>query len=271
MESKLVSVIIPTYNAEKSIDRCLMSIVNQTYKNLQIICCDDCSKDNTYNILLEWAKKDSRIIVMRNKTNRRAAFSRNKCISKANGIYVAQIDDDDYCSIDRIEKQVKFLNENPEYGFVSTGAFYFDESGVWGQTQMEDDMVPTKEVFLWNAFFLNPSMMYRKEVLDAVGGYRIAKETRRSQDYDMHMRMYAAGFKAYTMSERLTYYYRGKKSFPKCKYEYRIDEAKIRWKNFKSLGLLPKGIPFVIKPLIVGIIPIRLIEKYKRSKKTIVE
>ena len=265
MESKLISVIIPTYNAEKTIDRCLESIVNQTYHNLQIICCDDCSTDGTYNKLLEWSKIDSRFLVMKNAVNSRAAFSRNRCIENAKGVYVAQIDDDDYCALDRIEKQAKFLDEHPEIGFVSTGAYYFDENGVWGHSQIKEDVEPTKEFFLWNAFFLNPSMMYRKDVLDTVGGYRVAKETRRAEDYDMHMRMYAAGYRGYTMSERLTYYYRGKNSFPKCKYEYRIDEAKIRWINYKKLGLLPKGIPYVIKPLIVGLIPIKLIESVKRS------
>ena len=57
----LVSVIIPTYNAGAVIDRCLTSVVNQTHTNLQIICCDDCSSDDTYQKLLAWTEKDSRI------------------------------------------------------------------------------------------------------------------------------------------------------------------------------------------------------------------
>lgn len=269
MQEKLVSVIIPTYNAERTIDKCLESIVNQTYRNLQIICCDDCSNDNTFTKLQEWANKDPRIEVLKNEANSRAAFTRNRCIERAEGAYIAQIDDDDYCAHDRIEKQVAFLESHPEYGFVSTGAYYFDDDGIWGQSQFMEDIIPSKEVFLWNAFFLNPSMMYRKEVVNSVGGYRIAKETRRSEDYDMHMRMYIAGYQGYTMAERLTYYYRGKNSFPKCKYEYRIDEAIIRWKNYKKLGLMPRGIPYVIKPLVIGLVPIKFIESLKRKKKSV--
>lgn len=260
----LVSVIIPTYNAGAVIDRCLTSVVNQTHTNLQIICCDDCSSDDTYQKLLAWTEKDSRITVMQNEVNSRAAFSRNRCIKMTEGKYVAQIDDDDYCEPDRIERQVRFLEDNPAYDFLGTGIYYFDENGVWGESEWEEDFAPQKEDFLFNAVFINPSMMYRREALEAVGGYRIAKETRRGQDYDLHMRMYAAGLKGYIMADRLTYYYRGKKSFPKCKYKYRIDEAKIRWKNFKALGLLPKGIHFVIKPLIVGLIPLSVIERIKR-------
>ena len=263
----LISVVIPTYNAESTIDRCLESIVNQTHKNLQILCCDDCSKDSTWDKLQEWANKDSRITIMQNERNSRAAFSRNRCIEKAEGLFIAQIDDDDYCALDRIEKQAIFLAEHPEYDFVGTGAYYFDESGVWGQSQREEGYSPEANDFLWNAVFLNPSMMYRAEALKAVGGYRIAKETRRGEDYDMHMRMYAAGYKAYVMPERLTYYYRGKNSFPKCKYEYRIDEFKIRYKNFKALGLMPKGIIYAVKPLIVGLVPIKFWERIKRARK----
>lgn len=259
----LVSVIIPTYNAGAVIDRCLTSVVNQTYTNLQIICCDDCSSDDTYQKLLAWTEKDSRITVMQNEVNSRAAFSRNRCIKIAEGKYVAQIDDDDYCVPYRIERQVCFLEAHPEYDFLGTGAYYFDENGVWGETDREKSFAPAKEDFLFNACFMNPTMMYRKKTLETVGGYRIARETRRGQDYDMHMRMYAAGLKGYILADRLTYYYRGKNSFPKCKYEYRIDEAKIRWINYKAMGLLPKGIPFVIKPLIVGLIPISVIEAIK--------
>ena len=102
----LVSVIIPTYNAGAVIDRCLTSVVNQTHTNLQIICCDDCSSDDTYQKLLAWTEKDSRITVMQNEVNSRAAFSRNRCIKMTEGKYVAQIDDDDYCEPDRIERQV---------------------------------------------------------------------------------------------------------------------------------------------------------------------
>lgn len=266
MQDVLISVVIPTYNAETTIDRCLESVVNQTHTNLQILCCDDCSKDGTWAKLTEWAQKDARITIMQNETNSRAAFSRNRCIENAEGVFIAQIDDDDYCALDRLEKQAQFLLEHEPYDFVGTGAYYFDESGIWGHSKRTEGYAPRAEDFLWNAVFLNPSMMYRSEALKAVGGYRIAKETRRGQDYDLHMRLYAAGYRAYVLPDKLTYYYRGKNSFPKCKYEYRIDECKIRFKNFKALGLLPKGIPYAIKPLLVGLVPIEYIERFKRIK-----
>lgn len=263
---KLASVVIPTYNAEKTIDRCLQSIVDQTYDNLQILCCDDCSKDGTWQKLQEWAARDSRIIVMRNDVNCRAAFSRNRCIECAEGEYVAQIDDDDYCALDRIEKQIEFLETHPEYDFCGTGIQMFDENGVYAKSSRTEGYAPTARDFLWSAVFCNPSMAYRRKALETVGGYRVAKETRRSQDYDMHMRMYEAGLRGYIMPELLTYYYRGQNSFPKCKYSYRIDEAKLRYKHFKKLGLMPRGLIYVLKPLILGLIPIRTLEKLKKRR-----
>lgn len=263
----MVSVIIPTYNAEETIERCLKSVLEQTYQDIEIICCDDCSTDRTYEILLKWENQHKQIKIFKNPENKRAAYTRNQCIETSEGEYIAQIDDDDYMTKDRIQKQLEFLENHPEIDFVGTGSYYFDENGVWGKTQNEELRIVPKETFLHGSGFMNPTMMYRANVVHTVGGYRVSKETRRGQDYDMHMRMYAAGFVGAVMPEKLTYYYRGKKSYLKCKYQYRIDEAKIRYHNFRALGLMPKGSIFVFRPLIVGLIPIRLLEKVKRIKR----
>lgn len=260
----LVSVIIPTHNAERTISRCIDSILNQTYDNIEIICCDDCSTDNTVEVIKKYADKG--VVLLRNETNMRAAFSRNRCINCAKGEFVAQIDDDDYCAPDRIERQVDFLVEHTEYDFVGSGIFYFDETGVWGQTRQVEGYAPVSKDFLWSSVFMNPTMTYRIGALKKVDGYRVAKETRRSQDYDMHMRMYAAGLRGYILPDHLVYYYRGKESYPKSNFEYRIDEAKIRYKNFKALKLMPKGFIFVLKPIVLGLVPIKVWETLKRKR-----
>jgi len=265
MSELLVSVIIPTYNAENTIDRCLESVVNQSYRNLQIICCDDCSSDSTWQKLLQWKEKDPRIEVIKNDKNMRVAYTRNQCIAKARGVYIAQIDDDDYMAQDRIEKQVCFLEEHPEYAFVGSGAYFFDENGVWRKAKPKKSS-PVPRDFLWGSCFITPSVTFRAEILKLVGEYRVAKETRRIEDFDLYMRIYAHGYKGFNLPECLTYYYRGAKSYQKCKYKYRIDEAKVRYKGYKQLGLMPLGLIFVLKPLIVGLIPIRLLEVLKSKK-----
>lgn len=259
----LVSFIVPTHNASSTIDRCIKSIINQDYPNLEIVCCDDASTDDTWNKLQEWSKKEPRIRLLRNDKNLRAAASRNRCIEVAKGDYIAQLDDDDYCAPDRISKQVSFLENSRDIAFVSSGLYLFDENGIYSHSTIKEGYKPERKDFLWNNCFSNPSITFRKECLLAVSGYRIAKETRRSQDYDLMMRLYSKGYKGYVMPECLTYYYRGRNSYGKCKYEYRIDEAKIRYKNFKALGLLPRNILYVIKPLFIGLLPIHTVERLK--------
>lgn len=101
----LVSVIVPVYNTAKYLDQCLSSVVNQTYHNLQIIVVDDGSTDNSSLRCDEWGKKDQRITVI-HQENKGLSGARNTGLKKANGVYVAFIDSDDYYSKSIIEKMV---------------------------------------------------------------------------------------------------------------------------------------------------------------------
>lgn len=103
-DNKLITVIIPCYNIEKYIGRCIESIENQTYKNIEIIAVDDCSTDNTIKILEEYQNKYSNIQVFKNEKNSGAAFARNFAIKKAKGEYIGFIDSDDYITEDYYEK-----------------------------------------------------------------------------------------------------------------------------------------------------------------------
>ena len=83
-----ISVIIPVYNAERYISRCLESVINQSYKDFEVICIEDKSKDNSLDILREYAKKDNRIKVIENFENKGAALTRNVGIDAAVGDYI---------------------------------------------------------------------------------------------------------------------------------------------------------------------------------------
>ncbi|WP_157151005.1 glycosyltransferase [Brachyspira sp. SAP_772] len=99
MDNIKISVIIPVYNVEPYLRECLDSVINQTLKEIEIICIDDCSTDNSYQILEEYAKKDNRIIVLQNEKNVGGpSFGRNKGIKKSKGEYISFIDSDDYLS-----------------------------------------------------------------------------------------------------------------------------------------------------------------------------
>ncbi len=125
MVQTLVSVVVPVYKVEKYLDRCIESIVNQTYRNLEIILVDDGSPDNCPQMCDEWSSKDNRIKVI-HKENQGAGIARNAGINIAQGEYICFIDSDDYADKSLIEKAYKTIKENAAE-VVVFGHTSFDE------------------------------------------------------------------------------------------------------------------------------------------------
>ena len=111
MENQLISIIVPIYNVEKYLKECIESIINQTYKNIEIILVDDGSPDNCGIICDEYSQKDKRIIVI-HKENGGLSDARNKGIDIAKGDYLTFIDSDDFVNIDYIEKLYNSIKLN---------------------------------------------------------------------------------------------------------------------------------------------------------------
>ncbi len=261
-----ISVIMGAYNIGKNdvLYKAINSILKQTFENFEFIICDDGSNDGTFNLLKEISKKDSRIIIISNEKNLGLAATLNRCLEKAKGIYIARMDADDISLPDRLEREYKVLKNNDDYSFVGCGAFYFNSSGVYGKRILKEN--PNNRDFLFNSPFMHPTILIKKEVLLEVGGYRISNETTRMEDYDLFMRLYLHNHKGYNIQECLYLYREDYVSLKKRKYKYRIDEAIVRYKGFKSLNLLPAGIIFVLKPLLVGLIPGRLLARIRMHR-----
>lgn len=109
MKNDVVSIIVPVYNVEKYLDRCVESIVNQTYRNLEIILVDDGSPDNCPQMCDEWAKKDSRIKVI-HKENQGQGLARNAALVQAKGSYVCFVDSDDYVVQEAVQQACSLIN-----------------------------------------------------------------------------------------------------------------------------------------------------------------
>ena len=118
MQSPKFSIIVPMYNVEKYIARALESAINQSFKDIEIICVDDCGQDKSIEIAKEFAKKDERIKYFKNPRNLGISGSRNKLIDLAKGEFLAVIDHDDISVKERFEKEVAFLEANEEVGVV---------------------------------------------------------------------------------------------------------------------------------------------------------
>lgn len=108
----LVSIITPNYNCGKFIALTIESVLAQTYTNWEMLIQDDCSTDNSFEIALEYAQKDSRIKVFRNEKNSGAATTRNNAIEISQGKYLAFLDSDDIWFPEKLEKQLEFMQKN---------------------------------------------------------------------------------------------------------------------------------------------------------------
>lgn len=128
MNEPLVSIITPVYNAERFLSDTIKSVQNQTYKNLEILLIDDCSKDNSAQIIKEFQKYDNRIKYIKLKKNSGASVSRNEGIRNAKGRFIAFVDSDDIWKPEKLEIQIKYmLKEN--LGFTFTSYRYMKENG----------------------------------------------------------------------------------------------------------------------------------------------
>ena len=133
MENKkeeLVSIIMPAYNCGDFIGIALDSVINQSYKNWEVIVVDDCSTDNTADVVQEYIKNDNRIKYHKLEKNSGAAVARNKAVDLASGKYMAFLDSDDVWFPEKLTKQIGFMEEN-DYGFTCTSYTKIDEQGEY--------------------------------------------------------------------------------------------------------------------------------------------
>lgn len=166
MENKLVSVIVPVYNVEKFLGRCISSIVSQTYSNLEIILVDDGSKDCSPRMCDAWAQKDARIRVI-HKENAGAGMARNTGLACAAGDYICFLDSDDYLAADAVEKALGNAK--------MTGAdlVVFGMQRVDAQGRMMECMIPVGE-----KLFFSGEEVQREFLPDLIDGKHNAAKTR---------------------------------------------------------------------------------------------
>lgn len=257
-----VSIIVAAYNCQHVIGDCLASVERQAWDDWEVIVGDDASTDGTRDVVREWMARDPRIRLVCNPTNLKAAETRNRCLEAALGEYVAIQDADDLMLPDRLAVQLRFLETHPDLDFVSTGMSLFDEEGQYAE-RVPAKAFPVARDFLWGLPFCHAATMFRAAALQRIHGYRVAPETVRGQDYDLFMRLYAAGGRGCNLPEILYGYREGRHAYQRRTWKHRQNEMIIRYKGFKAMGLFPWGVPFVLKPLLVGLVPSQLIFKLK--------
>lgn len=202
MQQYKVSIVIPVYNAENYILDAINSILNQTYKNIEIICIDDCSTDSSYNILSKI--EDNRFHLFQNEINEGVIFTRSKAYSLCSGNYIANMDADDISHLDRIEKQVSFLNRNLHIDILGSGFDSIDEfSNKIGKFKKPKDDSEIKATLLFKMSLANPTVMFRAKIKnDLVHN----KEFYAAEDYAMYMNLALKNYRFHNMPTALLDY-----------------------------------------------------------------
>lgn len=257
-----VSIITGAYNLEScfSFQKSMESILNQTHTDFEFIICDDGSIDGTWELLSSFAVRDDRIKLIRNERNLGLAVSLNKCLELSSGKYIARHDCDDYSDASRLKKQLEYMKQHSGVCVLGCQSYLFDENGVWGKDKFPEKVADRD--FLFTSPYRHGAVMFRREALIKAGGYRVAKETYRTEDYDLFMTMQTF-CKGENLNEYLYWFCENSSAKKRRKYRYRIDEAKVRFRGFKKLGLFPSAVPYVAKPLVVGLIPQSMLDKLK--------
>jgi len=262
-----ISVIMGIYNCEKTLPDAIESILAQSYTEWELIMCDDCSSDNTYQIAKYYADKyPGKIVLIQNEANMRLAYSLNHCLEYATGEYIARMDGDDFCDPDRFRQQVAFLKTNSEYDLVGTWMKRFNENGFGDEVCVPE--YPDKYSLKNRSPFCHATILTYKYVYDAVGGYTVAERTKRAQDYDLWFKFYDKGFNGYNIPQSL-YYVRENENAVKRR------TFKVRWNAFKTTvygyKLLNYPQYWLIKPFLMvfakSIVPTSLIMKYREYQK----
>ena len=250
-----ISVIMAVYNCANTLPEALDSLLSQTYQNFKVIICDDASTDNTYEIAKKYVDLyPEKFMLIKNEINKKLAASLNKCLEHVDTEYVARMDGDDISLPTRFQKQINFLDQHPEYALVSNPMVYFDEEGDFKIGKAHGAV--NKYNFIKGSPFCHATTMIRKESLDSVNGYSI--EYDRCQDYELWFRLYAKGYIGYNLQEPLYKMRDDRHAVSRRKFKYRIVEAKIRLKGYKLLDLPFYSNFYVLKPILIGLLPLPL-------------
>lgn len=249
----LVSIITPNYNCEKFIKKTVESVLNQTYKNWELLIIDDCSEDKSREIIQEFIKKESRIKLIKMDNNSGAALCRNKGIELAKGKYIAFLDSDDIWTNLKLEKQIDFMEKN-NVDFTYSQYTHIDESGNSLKIKARIPKKITYRKMLFHCYTGCLTVVYNQDNLGKIYGPNISK----SNDYGLFLQVLKKVKKARGIKENLAYYRIRKNSLSRNK-----------WKKIRPhLYLLNKieNINIVISLFLIFInILIKKIYKYERG------
>ena len=268
--SPKISVIMGINNCENTLEEAIDSIISQTYQNWELIMCDDGSSDQTCEVAQRYQRKfPDKIVLLRNKKNMGLNYTLNRCLEIARGEYIARMDGDDISLPERFEKELVFLEKNPQFALVSAEMEMFDESGVWGKTYAKPE--PQINDFCGRVpFFVHAAVMIRADVMREVGGYTVDPGLLRVEDCHLWFKIYAAGYRGANIREVLYRMRNDRNAIFRRTLRARINGRRAMWIGFKMLRMPWYKYVYLIRgdclELLMCVVPAAFYERLYRFK-----
>lgn len=228
----LVSIVTATYNSSQEILETHQSIFAQTHSSWEWLITDDCSSDNTFEIITGLSEQDARIRVFRNEVNSGAAVSRNNSLRHAKGEFIAFIDSDDVWAPDKLDKQLDFMGETVDFSF--TAYELINELGVlMNQTvdANQNGAFDYEDMLRKKATLGCSTVMLRRNAFSDLSMPLL----RTGQDYATWLKLLKTGKKAYLLNEVLTSY----RILPTSISRNKVKKAKRQWQIYREVENLP--------------------------------
>ncbi|MBE5798420.1 MAG: glycosyltransferase [Clostridiales bacterium] len=231
-----ISVIMATYNCEKTVDKAIQSVLAQTYADWVMIICDDGSSDGTLEILKAYEQQyPGRFVILQNDGNRKLPYSLNHCLKYVKTDIVARMDGDDWSMPERFEKQIEYLRAHPDVDLVGTGIVVSDGENTL--TTIVQPKEPKPEDMLASNCFSHATIMTYKRVYDALGGYSLDPTVERCEDLDLWSRFFVEGFVGHNLPDKLYAILEDENAVHRRDLKNRINTAKTLSAAYKRMGL----------------------------------
>ena len=184
---KKVSIVMPVYNGEEYIKESIQSIIDQSYTDWELIIVNEYgSDDDSVSIIKEFMKRDNRIILIQNDKREGIAESLNIGLRKATGDYIARMDSDDLSGVDRLKKQVTYLEKHKNIGLCGIQPEFFGTEKIsW---ELEKDPIQIRNNIFFYTPCVHPTIMFRRELIDK---YKLFynKDYKATEDYEFFSRV----------------------------------------------------------------------------------
>lgn len=261
-----ISILMGIYNCAATLPEAIDSILAQTCTDWELILCDDGSKDDTYQVAEGYRQRfPDKIKLLKNPHNMGLNQTLNNCLEVAEGTYIARMDGDDISVPERFQKELDFLEGHPEFAVVSSAMIYFDQDGDF-RTGGCLTPQPQPAQLVHGTIHCHAPCMVRREVICQVGGYSVDKKLLRVEDWHLWLKIYAAGYRGYNLSEPLYKMRDDRAAIGRRKFRFRLNEAHVSLLAVKTFKLPFWKRIYALRPILVGLLPLPVYKILHRNR-----